>query len=286
MAKIAERSSEEFNTDEIVVATPHVAHVRRILLDDFDVETAAGNDSRELGLTLLGLPRSAIENASKRNDRSDAPDDDLSRLLHMVYRRFKDEYNGWVPTMGKNRLVRPVMGAHNIGGGGSCVPVSAAGNLKRRDDEPGRGVRVGIADTAIYPHPWLVGSYQAAPASVWGDDEPREYAGGHSTFIAGLILQRAAGATLEVRGVLDEGGLANSWDLARKLVRFANSGLDVLNLSFGCLSEGDEPPMLLATALDRLDPRVVVVAAAGNHGTSADTGRPVWPAAFEEVVSV
>jgi subtilisin family serine protease len=66
--------------------------------------------------------------------------------------------------------------------------------------------------------------------------------------------------------------------------------------------------LALATAIDRLDPDIVVVAAAGNHGdagetpsredavpaeengrprlTAADRRRPSWPAALDDVVAV
>lgn len=284
MAESAGGTREEFNRNQIVVATPHVGDVLRVL-DDYGVGTVPGKDSRELGLTLLELPASKIDEAARKNESSDAPKEALSRLLQMVYRHFKKEYN-FVPTMGKNRLVRPVMGTHNIGGGGACAPEDVAMNLPRRRAEPGRGVRVGIADTAVYDHPWLAGAYQAAPASVWGDDQPKDFEGGHATFIAGLILQQAPGATLEIRSALDESATADGWEVAKELVRFANSGLDVLNLSFGCMTDDNEKPLLLATALDRLDTRVVVVAAAGNQGKTADARRPVWPAALEEVVAV
>ena len=52
--------------------------------------------------------------------------------MQLLYLDFRRDYAGWVPTMGKNRLVMPVTGAHKIGGGSDCgtsyvVDAAAAG---------------------------------------------------------------------------------------------------------------------------------------------------------------
>ena len=122
---------------------------------------------------------------------------------------------------------------------------------------------------------------------------------GHATFITGLVLGQAPGATVEVRGVLDEDGTADSWQVAHEIVRFGRSGIDVLNLSFLCYSEDGQPPMVLTAAIDRVGPDVVVVAAAGNHGdlssdpsdpadpaTGNQNRKPAWPAALDGVIAV
>lgn len=285
MTDTAKPTPEDFKDDQIVVATPHVDRVRQVL-DQRRVNVGTSDASAELGLTLLELPGDQVVRAAAENERPGAPENPLSRLLDLVYQDFEAKFHGWVPVMGKNRVVQSVTGAHNIGGGGACRPQGASMQLRPRDGEAGRDVRVGLADTALYPHPWLVGAYIAARSSLWGDDEPADFEGGHATFIAGLILQHAPGATLDVRSVLGPDATADSWDVAKKLVQFGHAGLDVLNLSFGCFTDDNKPPLVLSTALDRLDPRVVVVAAAGNHGDTSDKGRPVWPAAFEEVVAV
>src|SRR5206468_3690773 len=94
------------------------------------------------------------------------------------------------------------------------------------------------------------------------------------------------GATVDVRRVLDEHGQAESWTVANEIVRFGSSGLDVLNLSFVCYTEDGQPPLVLATAVDRLPSELVVVAAAGNHGDVADEqqrGRVTGRAAFQDI---
>jgi membrane-anchored mycosin MYCP len=270
--------------NEIAVATSHVGMVRHAL-DVRGVPTSVRDESRDLGLTLLALPDGEIRHAVRGDQEGTSKP--LSRLMRLLYQDFRDEYGGWVPTMGKNRRVLPVIGAHTIEGGGAGTPSAAQPHFAARAGEPGRGVRVGIADTALYANPWLAGSYQAAPASMWEDQgSAPEYAVGHATFVAGLVLQRAPGVTLEARRVLGANAEADSWDVAKDLVLFARSGLDVLNLSFGCFTEDNRPPLVLTTALERLGSRVVVVAAAGNHGATTYARHPMWPAALEQVVAV
>ena len=84
-------------------------------------------------------------------------------------------------------------------------------------------------------------------------------------------------------------GSGDSWTLGREIVRMGNSGIDILNLSLVCYTDDGEPPMALAAAVDRLDPDVVVVAAAGNHGaekSDRESKLPSWPAALDDVVAV
>jgi membrane-anchored mycosin MYCP len=275
---------ENENENEIAVAIPHVAEVRRAL-GERGVTAVVSEESRELGLALLTLPDDQIRHAVRDDPGTDGIP--LGKLMRLLYEEFRQEYGGWVPTMGRNRRVLPVTGAHTIEGGGTGAPTAALNQFPARAGEPGRGVRVGIADTALYAHPWLAGGYEAAPASMLEDQGlAPEYSVGHATFVAGLILKQAPGATLEVRRVLAENAMANSWDVAKDLVRFARSGLDVLNLSFGTVTDDRRPPLVLCTALDRISSDVVVVAAAGNHGATSYGRHPMWPAAMERVVAV
>ena len=279
---------KQADEDQLVVATPHLGQVLD-KLDDYGVIPTGSDDSRELGLTLLKLDADQVRAAAlqwpNQQDLDRRPR--LDGVLKLLYSYFEDRYSGWVPSIGKNREVLPVIGSHNIGGGGELPPMQAKEDLPQRGPGPGRGVRVGIADTALYTHPWYAGTYLAAQSALYEDpgDEPH-YALGHATFVAGLILRQAPEATLEVRQVLDRDAKGDSWNVAKELVLFADSGLDVLNLSFGCFTDDNKPPLVLSTAIGRLDPRVVVVAAAGNHGKTKDWNKPVWPAAFERVVAV
>jgi hypothetical protein len=130
--------------------------------------------------------------------------------------------------------------------------------------------------------------------------DPVSTRAGHATFVAGLILSVAPGATIEVRGVLNNEGRATSWDAANAIVDLGSRGVDVLNLSFGCLTGDGQPPLALATAIDLVDPLTVIVAAAGNF-TAPDQPQKVtidakpiddirkcasYPAALDNVIAV
>lgn len=253
------------------------------------------------------LVRSARAGAKAENYEP-TPLDTLVRCLRLA---FAEDCAGWVPTFAKNRLLDRVEGSHVIDGGmrglraggpkpqphvidggGSRDPqlVAAGRIVPPRAAKPGGGVRVGVIDTRVVPHPWLNGGFVADDDSLWPADSWSSLpdAAYHGTFVTGLILRQAPGATVEVRAVLDEEARTDSWDVARVIASFADAHLDVLNLSFGCATDDDRPPLVLTRALEVLGPRTTVVAAAGNHGTDRAGGRvpPSWPAALDDVVAV
>jgi membrane-anchored mycosin MYCP len=269
---------------EIVVATPHLGLVEAELAD-LGVTPLERETSNELGLTLLRLSAAEVRRAAGAPPTGGrlAAADPLTRMLDDLYGRFERRLGGWTPSIGKNRVVA---GLHNITGGGEGSPRQVSGALAPREAEPGSGVRVGVADTALYPHPWYEGACFSPPASRLDTDRPDGYEQGHATFVSGLVLQAAPGSVVEVRRVLDDDGTADSWSVATKLVLLARAGLDVLNLSLGCFTDDNRAPLVLSTALDRMPAHVVVVAAAGNHGDSELAPLPFWPAALEEVVAV
>ena len=290
--------------DQIVVAG---AHVRSVLqkLDESGIAHEVKEDSDELGLTLIDLAHDSVaagarrvraENgrlaadAVKHGEIAGGPSPDLTVVLKDLYENFRADprYGGWVPTMGSNRIV--IGPAHNINGGGEGGPRRADGALLRRSAGLGGFVRIGVADTAMYLHTLLDGSCLAARSQRWTPvDDRAPLASGHGTFVAGLILQQAPGATLVAEQILDADGQADSWEVAKSLVRFSRAGLQVLNLSIECATADGEAPLVLSTAIDRLGSGIQVVAAAGNHDpeNEADDLRvPVWPAALDDVLAV
>jgi hypothetical protein len=229
------------------------------------------------------------------------PDLALDRVLWNLRAGFGSRYANWAPTIGKNRPVGHVAGpmsakagvedAGEVSYGGGGAPRAVAAEpawAKQREEGPGSGVTVGVVDTSIRPHKYLSGAWVARyDDSSWDSQAPMAEAG-HSTFISGLVLQYAPGATLHLRRLLGDDGRADSWKAATEIVEAGRSGVDVLNLSFVCYTEDGEAPLVLAAAVDRLDPDIVVVAAAGNHGSLTD-GRertPAWPAALDDVLAV
>jgi subtilisin family serine protease len=99
----------------------------------------------------------------------------------------------------------------------------------------------------------------------------------------------APAVTLEARAVLDDDGRATAWETAQHMMDFADSGVDILNLSLGCRTTDGLPPLLMSRAVGLLSQRMVIVAAGGNNGAAeqpALRNAPIWPAALPDVVAV
>ena len=225
---------------------------------------------------------------------------DLDRFLHGLRALFATRSAGWTPTLGKNRLVGDVIGGGGkISHGGGDMPTASEQRLlersERDDPDLGMGVRVGVLDTSISSHDWLAGGWVSPAGGVLAEKDEQAVAAGHATFVAGLVLSQAPACVVDARSLLsDEFGQSTSWDAAQAIARIGKTHPDVLNLSFACYTEDGQAPLALATAIDRLDPSTVVVAAAGNHGDlkldgewdEDDRRKPAWPAALDAVVAV
>ena len=327
----------QYLPDQLVVALPHADRVL-YELDELGARPVQTDSDGQLDLALVELGATGVA-VARLTELDRVPDDDQSRtlrrqveqergtpapeldlLLRGLRERFRLAYDDWVPTIGKNRVVRQVTGEYVIGGGDQGRPRPPGeyviGGRGERPPEPpesgwpfefprrgtgqaggadaGRGVRVGILDTKLAAHPWLAGTYVAGPGAMWLDpseEAKRRWPQGHATFVAGLIVWEAPAVQLDVRpGLTREDATADTWNVAKELVRFTGSGVHVLNLSFGCFTEDGAAPLVLARAIDKLDAEVVVVAAAGNHG-AGQAGKvrpraPIWPAALDDVVAV
>ena len=169
---------------------------------------------------------------------------DLDLIIFWLRESFRSAYAGWVPIIGKNRVVEPVKGLPYVGGGGEGDPYLAGvrdprstpranGGLSagapgpaaappvwpRRAASPGQGVHVGVLDTRLYPNEWLDGGYVAAEDDLLKvaapGSRPRPATAGHATFVAGLILHGAPGAELIIRPVLNEQAFGKAWDVAK-----------------------------------------------------------------------
>jgi len=116
-----------------------------------------------------------------------------------------------------------------------------------------------------------------------------DFDAGHGTFVAGIVQHIAPDAEITVYRAMDSDGIASEVAVACELIHAARAGAQIINLSLGCQTQDDVPPIAIRAALDVIrdlereeDREVLVVAAAGNY---ADT-RACWPAAFRQVVSV
>jgi membrane-anchored mycosin MYCP len=338
---------ERYEDDQLVVAISDLAVVRGAL-SGLPVGEQDVDPSPELGLALLTLQDvasgaaelrardSGLEERVKKAKRPAgspkgiAPSH-LDTLIFWLREHFRSAYDGWIPTIGKNRVIDPVRGLPYLGGGGDGNPhfggygdpkTSSAANggtsagpnpeatppgWPQRAAYPGRGVRVGVLDTQLYPNEWLAGGYLATADDLLqipaAGDPPFPATAGHATFIAGLILRQAPGAELVVRPVLNAQALGSAWHVAKQMAGFIGSGVDILNLSFGCYTDDGEPPLVLARAVSLISADILLVAAAGNHGNVDKLSKhgvlndgswakgltpktPVWPAAFDEVIAV
>lgn len=142
-------------------------------------------------------------------------------------------------------------------------------------------VLVGVLDTGLDPHPWFAGRpwfRQVREELDADDDAGQDRHAGHGTFVAGLVLQRAPGAVVRASRALSSLGFTDDVRVAEGLRSFAGR-VDVVLVTSGCRTPDDACPPALRSAVPD---GAVVVAAAGNHGSS----RPFWPAALPGVLAV
>jgi subtilisin family serine protease len=104
-------------------------------------------------------------------------------------------------------------------------------------------------------------------------------AAGHGTFCAALIAVTAPDATIMPLRAFDDNGNSDLFTLA-KAIRYARrNGAQVLNMSFGTLTDAR---VLREAINDARAGNVLLVASAGNNNTSS----PQYPAAYPGVIAV
>lgn len=231
-------------------------------------------------------------------------DQDPGHVVDVLRQRCDAEWKGWRPTVSPNHVLGRVVDpdtAELVGAGedygGPASPAQPTDDRlaeRRGKDDAGTGVTIGVLDGGIMAHPWLAGSYLATPADF--DVESQQRPGqldpqdGHGTFVAGIILQQAPGATIRVVRKLGSAGGASVQEVANGIQQLGEMGVDVINLSLGGYTRNNGDMAILGQALCRLSPTTVVVAAAGNHNPNVHRSfrpaRKFWPAAFPDVVSV
>jgi len=160
-------------------------------------------------------------------------------------------------------------------------------------DKRGAGVRIGIVDSGVGPHPYLA-HVKSRGAVIGAQYDASAKAGvdalGHGTHVAGIIAARpvadsgdyagiASGADVSVIRVFPPQGDANQGDIAEAIERLAVDGVDLINLSLG----GGQPSQIEQEAVRMAaDLGTLCIAAAGNN-----MGQPIiYPAAYPEVAAV
>lgn len=155
----------------------------------------------------------------------------------------------------------------------------------------GQGVRVGIVDSGVGPHPDL--EVDGGSNTVFGEN-PGDFGAngpeGHGTHVAGIVAARgdapggtrgiAAGVTLRSYRVFGKGAeSATNFAIAKAIDRAVADGCDLLNLSLG---GGPQDPLTSEAISEARSAGTVVLAATGNDGR-----KPVsFPAAFERCLAV
>ncbi|SEP33158.1 S8 family peptidase [Amycolatopsis saalfeldensis] len=204
---------------------------------------------------------------------------------------------GTVGIAGSKPMSGGVIGPIAIGTEGS-KPMTAGDPMDAGPaDQPaadavtGAGVAVAMIDTPLFRHPVFTG--RDVSTREWhtkGTTTLLTNRAGHGTFVCSVILAHAPAARIEADGALDGAtSEATEWEVAQEIVRLGDRA-DILNLSLASHTLDGAPSLVLRRAVDRLPRRVLVIAAAGNHGETEDpllTGTtPMWPAALPGVVAV
>jgi membrane-anchored mycosin MYCP len=258
----------------------------RLALDPASLTAAAGEIRARDGWT------ETIADRVRRLVAVPAVTDHLDVVLLELRAQCRGKYDGWVPEIGRYRLLGGVDPFGHIRGGlppqalGPPEPGGSPPPDEQRTGTPGRAVRVGMLDSQILATPRLAGRFLAgSPADLLRVDGPYKFWEGHATSVAGRILDKDPDAVIEVRRVLrPDHGTGSAWDVAKKIVELAPE-VDILIVALGGRTEDREAPLVLARAIQVVSPHTLVVAAAGNYEPGEDRD-PMFPAALPNVVAV
>lgn len=184
---------------------------------------------------------------------------------------------------------------------GSSQPQPAELRAERRPAKVARVaiIDTGIADQAVDRADGLLTGVPRTPRNIdpltrfpiGGPHQYLDFDAGHGTFVAGLINQVDPYAPISMYRAIDSDSIGSEVDVACAMIEAVRDGNQIINLSLGCQTQDDVPPVAFEAALAVIaeldagkpdEEKTIIVAAAGNCG---DT-RPFWPAAFPGVVAV
>ncbi|HEV2451375.1 MAG TPA: S8/S53 family peptidase [Streptosporangiaceae bacterium] len=254
--------------------------------------------------------RSRLDALGLRAERQDCAERGCEELhkqvLRLTHQEGPDHMGpGQRADLAKTLRSRGTSAALTAAGTNAAVVKSTGGprpvQARALSTSPGGGPRVAIIDTGISEQRRDTVSSQSQPDDLHefplgnsaAEVEEREkylsLDAGHGTFVTGIVQQLAPHADITVYRALDSDGIGSEVRIACAMIRAVKDGNQIINLSLGCQTQDDYPPLAIHRALELIwewerehGQEVLVVAAAGNYG---DT-RPCWPAAFRSVVSV
>lgn len=143
----------------------------------------------------------------------------------------------------------------------------------------GQGIKVAVLDTGVdYLHPELKGKVLSGYDAFTGLYDGKDVQG-HGTFVAGIILQIAPGATIIPVRVLDVNGVGSLTTVMNGLQYALDAGANVVNLSLSSDTDIKILHQLIQTANSR---GVLVVSAAGNE----DSPKKYYPAGYSEGMGI
>lgn len=279
--------------NELIVDLRHRREILNLLEGEPELKPGTKEENDKLDLMLVGnFP--ALDSYAARVRRQyvneftalATPLENIDVLMYDLRVRFERQF-GVVPVMERNSDNVIGLPQHKA----IADPVPAGAQLATlAEPTDGEHVRVGVLDTALVPHPTfppnLVTGTQITPNMSPGAT-PLPPLAMHGTFVVGLIRHQAPAAQIIVRAGLDaDRDTSTVWQVAREIAELRDQHLDILTLPLGVKGSHDAPPMALRRAIDRLDPRVLVIAAAGNRKGEPDEPKQVWPAAMTDVVAV
>lgn len=285
---------------DIVVDSDHAPLVLGLLPEGLGAIT---DTIPELGLSLLSFSAPAdleaaiagvVAGIHEVTAGEDQPEeaDPVERLMAALRSSSRVRWDGWVPTMGKNRVVMggqamPYFSPKDEPDGPIDGPARLPAPVGVTSDD-GSGVVIGVLDTRVIRHPAFADAVRFLGDSETTSDQVTQAWQGHGTFVTGLIHAHAPGASIVAKaGLTRDDGLATAWEAAKGMVRLVAAGADVINVSLGCVTTDNVPPFAVRAAVERLRDRVVLVAAAGNYDHDQDvTSPPSWPAALDGVLAV
>ncbi|GAA1763797.1 S8/S53 family peptidase [Nostocoides vanveenii] len=267
----------------LIIQTSQYDRIKSWLADQgISIETQE-DDRWGLGVSLLGLAGSdpqalytAIVNESENPTPGSEP---LAMSLDDV------TY--------ENIVLKPAPPVRPLAGGGQAGRAESLGPRPTGTGR-GKGITVGVIDGGFEPADapkrtdgWLdnvttvTDGYSSLTQAAPGVLDP---GAGHGTFVTGVLLRHAPDAEIRQYRAVDSHGFGSSWRLMDCLMQAVDDGCQILNCSLGF----EDPHLVgnpaLSAALHRIrqDTDVLIVAAAGNSGTTT----PMLPAAHKATVGV